>query len=159
MKEDSPEEFTVKRGKLLKRIAISEPPRTLTRQTKVKSVDMDLKWDDFDHKLSVYLAPSEKTRIVYEKENEYTPVVLRSCNLDDWTPERLGLTRITKYQSSFLSTRCIFPYNGQMYIGCELQDVSLLNLIDCTVPLSEDHIKAVLQKVSYQYKKKNINLN
>jgi hypothetical protein len=116
-------------------------------QLRVKRAD--LKWDDFDHSLDLYLGFKKLVRIVYPRET-YHPIALRSCDLDKYTAERLGLINITEGHHSFIPTMCVFPYQKKMNIGLELLDISLFDLISNTVRLSEIHVKAILYNVGLQ---------
>jgi hypothetical protein len=109
----------------------------------------DLKWGDFDHSLDQYLGFKKQVRIVYPRET-YHLIALRSCNIDEYTTERLGLINITESHYSFTPTICVFPYQKKTHIGSELLDISLYDLVSSPVPLLEAHVKAILHNVSLQ---------
>lgn len=126
------------------------PNNVVDHGTSFKSCELtDFIWSDFDHSLSLYLGYSGTTRIVYETDT-YSPVVLESCSLQSWTTERLGLIRIANSAISFIPTRCYFSHEGQMFIGTQVWDVALSDIMACAIELFDIHIRAVLKSVMIQ---------
>jgi hypothetical protein len=121
------------------RISLLEPARKGLKS---------LQWEDFDHSQTLSLGAAESTSIVFEKMN-LGHVALRFCPLSGYSAEKKRLVHIAQKaeQTSFLTTRCIFNYEQKVYVGSELSDMSLADIIDCTIPLQEVHLSAILNQV------------
>jgi hypothetical protein len=121
------------------RISLLEPSRKGLKS---------LQWEDFDHSQTLSLGSTESTSIVFEKINP-GHVALRFCQLSGFSAEKKRLVHIAQKaeQTGFLTTRCIFNYEQKVYVGSELLDMSLADIIDCTIPLQEVHLSTILSQV------------
>ena len=116
-------------------------------------------WDDFDHSQTLSIGYSASTCIAYQKIS-FTCVVLKSCPESSYTPIRRWLAEIALAQSKdasekisknslFLPTICCFKYQNRRYVGSMLSDISLADIISCTILLQESHLASVLEQVTY----------
>lgn len=107
-----------------------------------------VKWEDFDHSQTLHLGYSTTTRIVF-KFTTLDPVLLKSCKSFSYTDLRGKLVEIAKTSQDalFLETKCVFSYRQDVYVGSELSDMSLEDIIDCTIPLQEVHLSSILYQV------------
>ena len=108
-------------------------------------------WEDLDHAQTLCLGNSGATTIVYRKPN-LDCAVLRSCSETQYTSEKKALVELSRTQSNLhlLSTKWIFSHSKRLYVGSELSDMSLADIIDCTISLEENHIKTILNQVTCQ---------
>ncbi|KAF7880472.1 uncharacterized protein EAF02_007318 [Botrytis sinoallii] len=137
--------------------------QTLVEKSTTESNYQNMKWEDFNHQQTLVLGYTNSTFIAYPKETKRSPrseYVLKSCTIRNYTPERLRLVDLAREPSGsefFLTTLCVFRFEERMYVGSELSDVSLEDIIHCTIHLSEDHLSAVLIQVvsalSYLHKR------
>ncbi len=105
-------------------------------------------WDDIDHVQTLHLGDSGGTSIVFHSITcDY--VVLRSCPETRYTSEKKALVELSRTQSNkhLLLTACVFSHKRRLYVGNELSDISLEDLIDCTIPFEEKHVKTILGQV------------
>lgn len=113
----------------------------------------NLTWEDFNHNETLVLGYTSSTFIAYPKttgKSPYSEYVLKSCATKEYTPERLRLVDISreiKGRELFLATLCDFRFEERMYIGSELSDISLEDIIYCTIQLNENHLSAILKQV------------
>ncbi|KAJ8062047.1 hypothetical protein OCU04_009827 [Sclerotinia nivalis] len=112
-----------------------------------------MKWEDFNHAQTLVLGYTNSTFIAYPNNTKKTPhseYVLKSCAIRDYTPERLRLVDLahdTIGSGFFLTTLCVFRSKERMYVGSELSDISLEDIIHCTILLNEDHLSAILNQM------------
>ncbi|KAH8787539.1 hypothetical protein F5882DRAFT_461552 [Hyaloscypha sp. PMI_1271] len=106
-------------------------------------------WEDLDHTQTLHLGDSEATRIVYQKLT-FDYAVLRSCPETEYTSEKKALVELSRTQSNMhlLSTAWVFSYKRRLHVGSELSDMSLADIIDCTISLEEIHVKTILHQVA-----------
>lgn len=123
-------------------------------QGKSKSSNL-LGWEDIDHSQTLDLGDLGSTSIVFQKvfDNKRdipNYMVLRSCYQYDFTPEKRKLVEMAQAHdnSYFLATRSIFNYNQKVFVGSELSDISLADIIDCTIPINETQLSTILYQVS-----------
>lgn len=90
------------------------------------------------------------TLLVYERK-DYKPHVLQSCNKRDWTVPRCQLVDIARESKFFISTHFVFPHEEDVYIGSQVAEMCLADVIDCSISMTEDHASAILTQVSAPY--------
>lgn len=107
-----------------------------------------LEWDDFDHSQTLCLGFSGSTSIVYQKHT-FNSFLLRFSKIDTYTSHRSQLVEIarTDKTNSFLNTKSVFEHKQRIYVASELSDISLEDIIDCTIPLNKIHLSSVLSQV------------
>ncbi|TVY13662.1 hypothetical protein LARI1_G009009 [Lachnellula arida] len=107
-----------------------------------------LQWEDFDHTQTLCLGYSGSTCIVYQK-NVFNSFVLRYCPEESYTQTRSQLVAMARVDESksFLSTNSVFKYSRNVYVASELSDMSLEDIIDCTIPLQENHVSSILAQI------------
>jgi len=109
-----------------------------------------LQWEDFDHTQTLAIADSGSTVICYqEKTGDF--VVLKSCTESDYSTSRKKLVEMARSDEEnalFLLTKCVFNYNDNVYVGSELSDMSLADIIECSIALEEKHLSTILNQVS-----------
>lgn len=88
--------------------------------------------------------------LVYERK-DYKPHVLQSCNRGDWTVPRCRLVDIARESELFVSTHFVFPHEEDVYIGSQVADMCLADVIDGSISMTEDHASAILTQVSAPY--------
>ena len=109
-----------------------------------------LQWEDFDHAKTLTLNESGTTSICYQKDTNES-VVLKLCEKKDFTPLRQQLVTMAGLygdDAAFLSTKCLFNYKQNVYVGSQLSDMSLADIIECSIPLEEEHVSTILNQVS-----------
>ncbi|TGO90369.1 hypothetical protein BPOR_0067g00110 [Botrytis porri] len=126
--------------------------QTLVKNSTTESNYQNMKWEDFNHQQTLMLGYTNSTFIAYPKEAKRGPhseYVLKSCTIRNYTPERLRLVDLAREAKGefFLKTLCVFRYEERMYVGSELSDMSLEDIIHCTIHLNEHHLSAVLIQV------------
>ncbi|KAG9240687.1 hypothetical protein BJ878DRAFT_524820 [Calycina marina] len=91
------------------------------------------------------------TWIVYTNQSnvqDFEYIVLRCGEKRHFTTEKLALLKCARERTNtFLSTLCTFEHNRRIFVGSELLDMSLADIIDCTIPLQEVHIATVIKQV------------
>lgn len=85
--------------------------------------------------------------LVYERKG-YTPHVLQSCNRRDWTVPRCQLVEIARDSKFFVSTHFVFSHEDDVYIGSQVADMCLADIIGGSISMTEDHASAILTQVS-----------
>jgi hypothetical protein len=121
--------------------AVTAPPQQLSRK---------LEWEDFDHTKTLKLGLSGSTSIVFPRQplSNSDCAVLRFCDEVAFTAEKRGLVE-TAINEHFLSVRCLFSYDRKFFVGSELSDMSLADIIDCTIALREIHLATILAQVRF----------
>lgn len=121
-------------------------------------------WEDIDHSQTLDLGDPGSTSIVFTKDfndraNAVNYMALRFCDQCDFTPEKRELVLLSQAHNntSFLPTLCMFENNQKVYVASELSDMSLADIIDCTIPMTETHLSAILNQVSFNYLSSNGN--
>lgn len=106
-----------------------------------------LQWEDFDHTQTLVLGDS--TSIFYPKKNLQQRTVVSFCDKIFYTEEMSRLVEIAHApeNNSFLSTSCVFEHEDRMYVGSELSDIALADIINCNIPVREQHLSAILNQV------------
>ena len=113
-----------------------------------------LRWDDIDDSQTLDLGGSGSTSLVFTKNSDPgSPgpnyFTLRSYSQVKFTPERRRLIELASAEENlFLSVRCVFNQNQRLYVGTELSDMSLADIVDCSIPVNEIHLSAILGQVS-----------
>lgn len=124
-------------------VIMSHPPKPMGPL----AIDVSsLSWDSFDHSRTLRLGLSGSTSIVFQPAS-CGVFVLRFCNEDDFTPARKILMRMSASIDGLISAPCHFFYDRKCYIGSELSDMSLSDIIECTLPLQELHLSTILSQV------------
>jgi hypothetical protein len=106
-------------------------------------------WEDFDHSKTLDLAESGSTSIVYHRTTGES-FVLRVCVEVGLTYQKKLLVAIAgchPSSSHFLSTACVFTHDSNYYVGSELSQVSLEDIIECSIPVEEGQISTILCQV------------
>jgi hypothetical protein len=89
------------------------------------------------------------TKISDRESHEPHYFALRSCNRVEPTPERRRLIEVASGDENlFLTVRCLFDHNQRVHVGTELSDMSLADIVDCSIPVNEIHLSAILAQVS-----------
>lgn len=122
-------------------------------QAQSKAIKL-LGWEDIDHSQTLDLGCQGSTSLVFRKDfdskrDTLNYMVLRFCDRCDFTPEKSQLVEMAYDNASFLSTGCLFDYNQKVFVGSELADMSLADIIDCTIPMDEVHLSTILDQVSF----------
>jgi hypothetical protein len=91
--------------------------------------------------------------LVYERnkrdrEKDYEPHVLQSCHKQHWTEPRAQLVDIARESRFFVRTNFVFPEGDDICIASHPEDICLVDMIDGTMPMTEEHASAVLTQVS-----------
>jgi hypothetical protein len=86
-------------------------------------------------------------RYVYER-NSYEPHLLQSCNKQDWTVPRSQLVEAAKQSRFFVSTHFVYSHKREVYVGSQIADMCLADIIWGSISLTEDHASAILTQVS-----------
>lgn len=114
-----------------------------------------LAWEDIDHTQTLELGDSGSTSLVFRKDFDTESAMpnyftLRACHPSDFTAEKKQLVEMAVFHNNalFLHVRCAYSYGQQLFVGSELADMSLADIIDCTIPIDEVHLSAVLHQVS-----------
>ena len=111
-----------------------------------------LRWEDIDDSQTLDLGGLGGTSLVFTKDSERPGpnyFALRSYNQAEFTPERRRLIELASADENlFLEVHCLFDHNRKVYVGTELSDMSLADIIDCTMPINEVQLSAVLGQVS-----------
>jgi hypothetical protein len=108
-----------------------------------------LQWDDFDYSQTLHLGFSESTSVVYRK-NTFEPTVIRSTSKVSYNKVKRGLVEMTRAHlnlKSFMLTVCVIKYSSKIFVGSELSDISLAEMIDYTISFLECHLSAILSQV------------
>jgi len=106
-------------------------------------------WEDFDHSKTLNLTDSGSTSIVYHKHTS-EGAVLRFRAEKDCTSEQKQLAEMTYRSSSqhgFLPVLCVFRHRSSYYVGSGLSDISLEDIVECSIPLDEGHVSTILFQV------------
>jgi hypothetical protein len=112
-----------------------------------------ISWGGFNHQQGLILGYSNSTFIAYPKnlqDGNPSEYVLKSCALQTYSPEKLRLVDLARAPSGsnfFLGTLCVFEFGTNLYVGSELSDISLEDIIHSTVDLAEHHLAAILGQV------------
>ena len=106
-------------------------------------------WEDFDHSQTLVLGHSGLTCIVYKRET-FGPHILQSCEKDN-AGQHLLLVKMARDSDLFIPMYFIFSHRDNIYIGSKVAGISLANVIDCTIPLTEVHASSILKKVKLYY--------
>ncbi len=77
--------------------------------------------------------------------------MLQSCNRRDWIVPCCQLVDIAKESKFFVSTHFVFPDEEDVYIGSQIADICLTDVIDGSISMTEDHASAILTQVSAPY--------
>jgi hypothetical protein len=116
----------------------------------------DLKWEDFDHTKTLKLGFSGSTSIIFTRQplDKYNCAVLRFCDEVAFTAEKRRLVETALAETAlanerFLTVLCSFSYNQKIFVVSELADISLADIIDCTIPLQEIQLATILDQVSF----------
>ena len=114
-------------------------------------------WDDFDHAQGVPLGPQHPmhpTKLVLERRTN-THCVLQSCPQSSWTDSRAKLLEIARKSSLFIPPRFMFVHQSNVYVGSEVAystdgrpELTLADIIDSTLPITEIQTAAVLKQAS-----------
>jgi hypothetical protein len=113
-----------------------------------------LRWDDIDDSQTLDLGDPGGTSIVFTKESspeshEPSYFVLRCSAQVEFTPARRRLLELASADEDlFLAVRCVLHRSQKVYVGTELSDMSLADIIDCTISINEIQLSAILSKVS-----------
>ena len=127
----------------------------LGRQSLLAKLDTDGRqpqksgqWEEFDHSKSLILTHSGTACIAFRKVT-YERVVLKHCEDKYYSPERKFLVDIGRVNGNiyFISTLYTFKHREKSYVASELSDISLADLIDCTMRLDEINISTILGQV------------
>jgi hypothetical protein len=122
---------------LAKRPPVTEVPAKVTSAKKSRE----------DFILPRPIGRKKLTLLVYER-GDYKPHVLQSCNRRDWTVPRCRLVDIARKSKFFVSTHFVFPHEEDVYIGSQIADICLADIIDGSISMTEDHASAILTQVS-----------
>jgi hypothetical protein len=109
-----------------------------------------LQWEDFVHSKTLNLSDSGSTSIAYTRATDKS-IVLRFCSEKDYTPQKQQLVELAFLDlesNAFLSTACVFAHNDLYYVGSEMSDISLEDIVESSIPLEEEHIWTILCQVS-----------
>jgi hypothetical protein len=116
-------------------------------------ISKQLQWESFDHSKTLNLTESGATSIVYQWSTHH-PLVLRSCAEKDYTSQKRQLVEFARANlksepndSPFLSIECVFKHGSKYFVGSELSDISLEDIIECSIPLEEEHLSTILCQV------------
>ena len=102
----------------------------------------------FEHSQS--LALGEATFIVFEKTTGL-PHILQSCKKENWTAGRSILADIARTSNFLVCTENYFESAGRVYMVSQIADMSLADIIPCSISLSDAHISAILKQVGKHY--------
>ena len=132
-------------------------PASTSLEPLLENIAHRQRWEEFDHSQTLVLGDMNTTSIVFQKypENKaFGLAVLRFCERKHFTDEKRKLLEAAGQKSQlFLSTLCVFEHNRKIFVGSELSDMSLADIIDCTIPLQEIHVATVTKQViSYPWK-------
>ncbi|KAH8797852.1 hypothetical protein F5884DRAFT_758946 [Xylogone sp. PMI_703] len=108
-------------------------------------------WDDFNHLETLHLTGSSTT-IVYTRKT-FDEYVLQYCKSLQWSQYRTRLIELTRAENGnplFIATHFIFPYKNCIYVGSEVAYISLYDIISSTIPMTDDHISAILRQIGTQ---------
>lgn len=108
------------------------------------------KWSREDFILPRPIGHKKLALLVYERKG-YTPHVLQSCNRRNWTVPRSRLVEIARESKFFVSTHFVFPHEEDVYIGSQIADMCLADVIGGSISMTEDHASAILTQVSATY--------
>ena len=108
-----------------------------------------ISWEDFDHTQMLVLGHSGLTCIVYKRET-FGPHILQSCEKDN-AGQHLLLVKMARDSDLFIPMYFIFSHRDNIYIGSKVAGISLADVIDYTIPLTEVHTLFILKKVKLYY--------
>ncbi len=132
------------------RSVIAHPQRSLKPNfNNISPHTTNLGWHSFDHSRTQALGLARLTLLCYEKSKPERRCILRACECQEWTPARSELAELARIGNLFVLTQCIFFHNNRVYVGSEKMDMSLADIIDCTITLDESHVCTVLRKVDF----------
>lgn len=121
----------------------------------------ELSWEDFDHTLTRDLAPPKKaergtvtTKIFYEKRT-FTPHVVQFCRKRYVSKESLQLVDLARTSKSFIKTHFTFSWGDTLYIGSQVADMCLADIVHCSLKMTEAHAAAILNQVSSSNRTQN----
>lgn len=115
-----------------------------------------LQWDDIDDSQTLDLGRPGGTSLVFTKDSspeshEPNYFALRCDNHLKFTSERRRLLELASADEDlFLAVRCVLQRNQMVYVGVELSDMSLADIIDCTISINEIQLSAIVSQVSSQ---------
>ena len=107
-------------------------------------------WDDFDHSQTLHF-PGSTTDIVYERNHD--DHILQRCKKQEWSSCRAKLIEIThaeKKNELFIATRFMFSYRDYVYVGSDIADICLADIIYCTIPMIDHHVSAISKQASFE---------
>jgi hypothetical protein len=52
-----------------------------------------------------------------------------------------------------LPTEYVLGHGNRIFVGTSLSDISLAEIIDCTISMNEDHVASILSQVSWHLDK------
>ena len=81
------------------------------------------------------------------ENNTYKPYVLQACPKEAWNESWDKLLQIAHSNPAFLSPRFLIHDKDRIYIGSDLADVYLQDVIGCTRQLTEKHVAVILSQV------------
>lgn len=105
-----------------------------------------------DFELCRPIGHKQSASYVYErsddKEVDFEPHVLQSCPKQLWTEARAQLVDIARKSPCFVSTNFVFPHGDDICVASQVEDICLIDIINGTLPMTEDHASAILTQVS-----------
>lgn len=93
--------------------------------------------------------------------NTFTASVMRSCEPVSFTRDRQQLVQMARVHGStlLLATGSCFNFNHKVFVTSELFDISLADLMDCTILIQEDHLSTIIYQASQFFRSQNIMTN
>ncbi len=104
--------------------------------------------DIFDSDKTFQLGfPGSRTFLVWAKGSGEDHA-LQDCAAEDWTDERATVARIARTNIGLVGTHFIFQDNNRIYVASDIADISLADIIPCSI-LNEIQVSAILRQVVF----------
>jgi hypothetical protein len=89
----------------------------------------------------------ESTTIVQDRKTLSTHI-LQYCDSKDWSEGCERVVELGKANNYLVSTHFTFRTQGRIYVGSQIADMCLADIIFCTLPINEEEVSAVIKQVS-----------
>ena len=101
----------------------------------------------FDNSKTLVLGFGEFTCIVQDRTTLSTHI-LQYCDSKDWSEGCSRVVELGKTNSCLVSTHFTFRNEGRVYVGSQIADMCLADIIFCTLPINEEEASVVIRQVS-----------
>lgn len=117
------------------------------------AVHKESRWDYFDQTVTRSLSSSTKnsiitTQILYETSS-FTPHVVRSCKNKYVSHNQRRIVEFAETSKLFIRTHFSFSLGDTFYVGSQVADMCLADIIPCTLKIAEVHAASIIKQVCF----------